>query len=292
MPHGEKTDLVQHSGDTGQFIPECASGKWNKTGQCMYIEGRAVTVCCYSDTLLLIVAAVSAQACRNVPIAPECTGQLVRPRVNESVDIITKKIRMVDLPLGTTEDGVCGAIDIEKALTVGVKAFEPGLLAKANRGLLYVDETASGWNIVEREGISISHPARFILVGSGIPEEGELRPQLLHRFGMHAESGTRVEKAIIRWDAVAAAFCCQAVLNHILYTLPAPRHMAQKPMCGVHTTCANDPCARRLCRKPQVVAQQSHQTLEPAPGTASPGPKPWLPSFDLSGRCQGALSPR
>jgi magnesium chelatase subunit I len=109
------------------------------------------------------------------------------------------------LPLGATEDRVCGTIDIEKALSEGVKAFEPGLLAKANRGILYVDEVnllddhlvdvlldsaASGWNTVEREGISIRHPARFVLVGSGNPEEGELRPQLLDRFGMHAEIRT------------------------------------------------------------------------------------------------------
>jgi magnesium chelatase subunit I len=121
------------------------------------------------------------------------------------------KIPMVDLPLGATEDRVCGTIDIEKALSEGVKAFEPGLLAKANRGILYVDEVnllddhlvdvlldsaASGWNTVEREGISISHPARFILVGSGNPEEGELRPQLLDRFGMHAQIGTVKEPAL------------------------------------------------------------------------------------------------
>ena len=116
-----------------------------------------------------------------------------------------KKVPMIDLPLGATEDRVCGTIDIEKALTEGIKAFEPGLLAKANRGILYVDEVnllddhlvdilldsaASGWNTVEREGISIRHPARFVLVGSGNPEEGELRPQLLDRFGMHAQIGT------------------------------------------------------------------------------------------------------
>lgn len=112
---------------------------------------------------------------------------------------------MVDLPLGATEDRVCGSIDIEKALLNGAKAFEPGLLAKANRGILYVDEVnllddhlvdilldsaASGWNTVEREGISIVHPARFILIGSGNPEEGELRPQLLDRFGMHVRIKT------------------------------------------------------------------------------------------------------
>lgn len=121
------------------------------------------------------------------------------------IAIAQKKVPMVDLPLGATEDRVCGTIDIEKALSEGVKAFEPGLLAKANRGILYVDEVnllddhlvdvlldsaASGWNTVEREGISVRHPAQFVLVGSGNPEEGELRPQLLDRFGMHAEIRT------------------------------------------------------------------------------------------------------
>jgi magnesium chelatase subunit I len=110
-------------------------------------------------------------------------------------------VPVVDLPLGATEDRVCGTIDIEKALNQGVKAFEPGLLARANRGFLYIDEVnlledhlvdvlldvaAGGVNTVEREGISVRHPARFVLVGSGNPEEGDLRPQLLDRFGLHA----------------------------------------------------------------------------------------------------------
>jgi len=124
---------------------------------------------------------------------------------NEKLNIVQIKTPMIDLPLGATEDRVCGTIDIEKAISEGKKAFEPGLLAQANRGILYVDEVnllddhlvdvlldsaASGWNTVEREGISICHPARFILVGSGNPEEGELRPQLLDRFGMHAQIKT------------------------------------------------------------------------------------------------------
>lgn len=115
------------------------------------------------------------------------------------------QIPMVELPLGATEDRVCGTINLKEILSGGENTFEPGLLARANRGLLYVDEinllddhlvdvlldsAASGWNTVEREGISIKHPARFILVGSGNPEEGELRPQLLDRFGMHAEIHT------------------------------------------------------------------------------------------------------
>jgi len=135
---------------------------------------------------------------------------------NESIETELIKIPMVDLPLGATEDRVCGTIDIEKALTEGIKAFEPGLLAKANRGILYVDEVnllddhlvdilldsaASGWNTVEREGISIRHPARFVLVGSGNPEEGELRPQLLDRFGMHAEIRT-VKDPVLRVKVV------------------------------------------------------------------------------------------
>jgi magnesium chelatase subunit I len=145
-------------------------------------------------------------------------GNEVREAIqnNESLETELIKIPMVDLPLGATEDRVCGTIDIEKALTEGIKAFEPGLLAKANRGLLYVDEVnllddhlvdilldsaASGWNTVEREGISIRHPARFVLVGSGNPEEGELRPQLLDRFGMHAEIRT-VKDPILRVKVV------------------------------------------------------------------------------------------
>ncbi len=111
-------------------------------------------------------------------------------------------VPVVDLPLGATEDRVVGALDLERALSQGVKAFEPGLLARANRGFLYVDEVnlledhlvdllidvaASGENVVEREGLSVRHPARFVLVGSGNPEEGELRPQLLDRFGLSVE---------------------------------------------------------------------------------------------------------
>ncbi|WP_292495481.1 magnesium chelatase ATPase subunit I [Methylobacterium sp.] len=114
-------------------------------------------------------------------------------------------VPVVDLPLGATEDRVVGALDLERALTRGEKAFEPGLLARANRGFLYIDEVnllddhlvdllldvaASGVNTVEREGLSVRHPARFVLVGSGNPEEGELRPQLLDRFGLAVEVTT------------------------------------------------------------------------------------------------------
>ena len=114
-------------------------------------------------------------------------------------------VPVVDMPLGATEDRVVGALDLESALTRGEKRFEPGLLARANRGFLYIDEVnlledhlvdllidvaASGENVVEREGLSVRHPARFVLVGSGNPEEGELRPQLLDRFGLSVEVRT------------------------------------------------------------------------------------------------------
>ena len=120
-------------------------------------------------------------------------------------------VPVVDLPLGATEDRVVGALDLEKALAQGIKAFEPGLLARANRGFLYVDEVnlledhlvdllidvaASGENVVEREGLSIRHPARFVLIGSGNPEEGELRPQLLDRFGLSVEVSTPTDLAL------------------------------------------------------------------------------------------------
>lgn len=168
--------------------------------------GKSTTVRALVD-LLPEIQVVANDPFNSDPHDPEMMSQEVRDRLkaNEELLVTSRKITMVDLPLGATEDRVCGTIDIEKALTDGVKAFEPGLLAKANRGILYVDEVnllddhlvdvlldsaASGWNTVEREGISISHPARFILVGSGNPEEGELRPQLLDRFGMHAQIGT------------------------------------------------------------------------------------------------------
>ncbi len=114
-------------------------------------------------------------------------------------------VPVIDLPLGATEDRVVGALDLERALSHGEKAFEPGLLAKAHRGFLYIDEAnlledhlvdllldvaASGENLVEREGLSVRHQARFVLVGSGNPEEGELRPQLLDRFGLSVEVTT------------------------------------------------------------------------------------------------------
>lgn len=115
------------------------------------------------------------------------------------------QVPVVDLPLGATEDRVVGALDLERALTRGEKAFEPGLLARAHRGFLYIDEVnlledhlvdllldvaASGENVVEREGLSVRHPAHFVLIGTGNPEEGELRPQLLDRFGLAVEVST------------------------------------------------------------------------------------------------------
>lgn len=133
--------------------------------------------------------------------APEATAGLCeRCRSNaESPAVKPQPVPVINLPLGATEDRVVGALDIERALSAGERAFEPGLLAAANRGFLYIDEVnlledhlvdllldvaASGENRVEREGLSIRHPARFVLVGSGNPEEGELRPQLLDRFGL------------------------------------------------------------------------------------------------------------
>lgn len=189
------------------------------------------------------------------PICPHCSapgaderrkGAAVRPQANGSANgypaaapLRGARLRsslvpvpVVDLPLGATEDRVVGSLDIERALVDGVQSFAPGLLAKANRGFLYIDEVnlledhlvdllldvaQSGVNVVEREGISVRHPARFVLVGSGNPEEGDLRPQLLDRFGLHArittidDVGERVE--IVRrrraYDADAAAFANQ-----------------------------------------------------------------------------------
>ena len=195
--------------------------------------GKSTTIRALAD-LLPEIEVVDGDPYNSHPSDHEIMGDDVRLLLEQgkSVPIARKKIQMVDLPLGATEDRVCGTIDIEKALSEGIKAFEPGLLAKANRGILYVDEVnllddhlvdvlldsaASGWNTVEREGISIRHPARFVLVGSGNPEEGELRPQLLDRFGMHAEIRTvkdpemrvQIVEQRTEFDANSPAFLVQ-----------------------------------------------------------------------------------
>ncbi len=128
----------------------------------------------------------------------------VKEQKSKGIELVTSKRRIpfVDLPVSATEDRVVGTLDIEKAIQKGERHFEPGVLAAANRGLLYIDEVnllddhvvdilldsaAMGVNIVEREGISFAHPARFILVGTMNPEEGDLRPQLLDRFALSVE---------------------------------------------------------------------------------------------------------
>ncbi|WP_269615824.1 magnesium chelatase ATPase subunit I [Prochlorococcus marinus] len=179
--------------------------------------GKSTTIRALAD-LLPAIEVVEGDPYNSSLEDPDLQSNDVRERIDSGSDLQKgeKQVPMIDLPLGATEDRLCGTIDIEKALSEGVRAFEPGLLAKANRGLLYVDEVnllddhlvdvlldsaASGWNTVEREGISVRHPARFVLIGSGNPEEGELRPQLLDRFGMSVEVRT-VREAKLRVQVV------------------------------------------------------------------------------------------
>jgi magnesium chelatase subunit I len=140
-----------------------------------------------------------------------CTAPSAGAKTPRKPPVESRPVAVVDLPLGATEDRVVGALDLEKALAQGVKEFASGLLAKAHRGFLYIDEVnllddhlvdllidvaASGENLVEREGLSLRHPARFVLVGSGNPEEGELRPQLLDRFGLAVQVRTPQDLAL------------------------------------------------------------------------------------------------
>ncbi|MCP8306510.1 MAG: putative cobaltochelatase [archaeon] len=138
------------------------------------------------------------------PAHPEemCDACNARVAAGENLPVAKRAVPVVELPIGATEDRVVGTLDIEKAIKTGEKHFEPGLLAEANRGILYIDEVnllddhlvdvlldaaAMGVNFVEREGVSFSHPAQFVLVGTMNPEEGELRPQLLDRFALTVE---------------------------------------------------------------------------------------------------------
>ncbi|RLF22814.1 MAG: magnesium chelatase, partial [Thermoprotei archaeon] len=130
--------------------------------------------------------------CNPNNILEMCDSCFDRARRGEDLPRAKRKMRVVDLPLSITVDRLVGTLDIKRALKEGVRALQPGLLAEANRNVLYIDEVnllddyvadvlldsaAMGWNVVEREGVSVKHPARFILVGSMNPEEGELRPQ-------------------------------------------------------------------------------------------------------------------
>ena len=193
--------------------------------------GKSTAVRALADLLPQIVAAAGCpyncdpKDKRN--LCDEC-----RKKVASGVESDAKQlpVPVVELPLGATEDRVCGTIDIERALSAGRKAFDPGLLARANRGFLYIDEVnlledhlvdllldvaVTGVNKVEREGVSVEHPASFVLIGSGNPEEGELRPQLLDRFGLHAEVKTEnylknrvdIVERRERYDRDREAFC-------------------------------------------------------------------------------------
>jgi len=132
----------------------------------------------------------------------QCESCRRRYEGGEELPSAKRKMRVVDLPLGATEDRVVGTLDIERALREGIRALQPGILAEANRGILYIDEinllddhlvdvlldaAAMGVNIIEREGVSVSHPSKFILVGTMNPQEGELRPQLLDRIGLQVD---------------------------------------------------------------------------------------------------------
>lgn len=217
--------------------------------------GKSTAVRALAD-LLPDIDVVAGDPYNSSPADPDLMSNDVQDQLErgEPLTIEQRQVPMVDLPLGATEDRLCGTIDIEKALSQGVRAFEPGLLAQVNRGLLYVDEVnllddhlvdvlldsaASGWNTVEREGISVRHPARFVLIGSGNPEEGELRPQLLDRFGMsvdvrtvrQAELRVQIVDQRSRFDADPQAFSDgrqrqQTALQH---TISA----AQQRLCNV-----------------------------------------------------------
>jgi Mg-chelatase subunit ChlI len=162
----------------------------------------------------------------------QCDNCRERVARGEQLPVTRHRTRFIDLPVSATEDRVVGTLDIELAIKKGERHFEPGVLAAANRGLLYVDEVnllddhvvdllldsaAMGVNVVEREGISFSHPARFILVGTMNPEEGDLRPQLLDRFalcvdiqGIHnPEARVKILERTVQFERNPAAFYTQ-----------------------------------------------------------------------------------
>jgi Mg-chelatase subunit ChlI len=167
--------------------------------------GKSTTVRALAE-LLPEVEVMKGCPFRCNPLDTTNACEVCREKITEgNLDMEKGRMEVVDLPIGATEDRVVGSLNIEKAIREGIRALEPGILAAANQNILYVDEVnllpdhitdvildsaASGWNTVEREGISVQHPSRFILIGTMNPEEGDLRPQLLDRMPLHTEIST------------------------------------------------------------------------------------------------------
>src|SRR3972149_3449258 len=180
-------------------------------------SGKTTVVRALADILPKItVSTICHFNCNPVDLTNMCALCSERYRKAEKLPAEEREMIVVDLPLGATEDRVVGSLDVEKAIKLGVEALEPGILAEANQNILYVDEinllpdhiaddlldaAATGWNVVEREGISVSHPARFIFIGTMNPEEGQLRPQLLDRFPLSV-GVERINSAQARMEVV------------------------------------------------------------------------------------------
>ncbi len=183
-------------------------------------------------------------------LCPDCQAKLAR---GEELETVTVPMRVTELPLNATEDRVSGTLDLEHILKTGERKFDPGILANANGNILYVDEinllddhivdllldsAAMGINYVEREGISFTHPARFVLVGTMNPEEGNLRPQLLDRFGLSVEVegerevGTRMEVVLRRMefdnDPEAYVNACKPDLDELREKIIKARELLPK----------------------------------------------------------------
>jgi magnesium chelatase subunit I len=227
--------------------------------------GKSTTVRAFA-ALLPPVKAVRGCPYHCDPAAPQSACDACRSSGKLSVEVIP--VPVVDLPLGATEDRVAGALNLERALANGEKVFEPGLLARANRGFLYIDEVnlledhlvdllldvaASGENLFEREGLSVRHPARFVLIGSGNPEEGELRPQLLDRFGLSVDVKTPQDVAswveiVKRRDAYERdPFVFAAAWEGEADTLRQRIELAQKNLGKVKVSDAMQEKAATLC---------------------------------------------
>ncbi|KPV62259.1 MAG: Magnesium chelatase, subunit ChlI [Candidatus Bathyarchaeota archaeon BA1] len=237
----------------------------------------------------------------------ECRGRLER---GQNLPIEKRKMKVVHLPIGATEDRVIGTVDIEKVFREGVKALQTGLLAEANRNILYIDQVnllpdhivddildaaSSGWNVIQREEISITHPSRFILVGSMNPEEGELRPQILDRFSLHAKAETlytrdqRIEIARrnLAFEEDPVGFCkrYEAEQRDLRQRIVAARELlpkvrASEPICeAVAKMCAE---LEVDGHRPDIVAVKAAEALAAFHGRTSIQPEDIFMASELA----------
>ena len=274
-------------------------------------SGKSTVVRALADLLPEVDVVVGCPfGCNPYDITNMCEDCRKKLEKKKTLPTEKRKMRIIQLPIGATEDSVIGTIEMEQAFHKGIKALQPGLLAKANQNILYIDEVnllpdnladlildaaASGWNIIQREGISVMHPSRFILIGTMNPEEGELRPQILDRFALHANAKTIINKKE-RTEIIKRSLSFEKdPTNYIKQNLTSQEHLkkkketTQKLLLKVHVSKPICEAVAKTCidlkvdgLRPDIVTVKTAETLAAFNGRTEIHPEDVLMATELA----------